>query len=283
MALLPQGTAPVEESEDSLQVLRSLRPTRLSVAIHVMGDRGASVPCTSGRGSFTAALHGVAPDLCRGLRHVVIDDWKSLLPPAGQPQMSATFDSLTHLDLVSTAACSGHACGVQLEDFAAVCGLAHLQALRVCQQIQTRDAAHEWAQALRNLPSGLTSLSLGPLCHLTELAAAVASWGDNLPGLERLQVELMECSHSHPDLEAALYEDPAAWSARCWDGVFRCLVALTSLTVRNTRACGNCTQGREAAAIAYRPVSHATIHVRHDDRAARCGAHLVRLGAGPSG
>ncbi|GLC33004.1 hypothetical protein PLESTM_000013700 [Pleodorina starrii] len=117
------------------------------------------------------------------------------------------------------------------------------------------DRMAAWAGVLSSLPPGLTSLRLlGPLCHSPDLAAAVAGWAAGLPRLRRLELALAECCHSHPDLEAQLYEDPDTWTGSCWQGVFPALTQLRALKLSldsitdglwgDTRACSQLTSLR---------------------------------------
>ncbi|KAG2440890.1 hypothetical protein HXX76_003744 [Chlamydomonas incerta] len=118
-------------------------------------------------------------------------------------------------------------------DLAAARGLAGLQLLRHLSArlaIGDSDRMGAWAGALAALPPSLISLRLlGPLCYCPDLAAAVAGWADRLPALRRLHLELGECCHSHPDLEAEMYGDPESWTSSCFAGVLPNLTQLRSL------------------------------------------------------
>ncbi|GLI65541.1 hypothetical protein VaNZ11_009099 [Volvox africanus] len=106
----------------------------------------------------------------------------------------------------------------------------HLQNLSVSVGITDYDRMASWAAALSSLPPGLSSLRLlGPLCHVPDLAEAMAGWAMKLPCLRRLELALAECCHSHPDLRAQLYDDPENWTSSSWHGVFPALTQLRAL------------------------------------------------------
>ncbi|GIL75807.1 hypothetical protein Vretifemale_5527 [Volvox reticuliferus] len=106
----------------------------------------------------------------------------------------------------------------------------HLRHLSASVGITEYDRMVSWAVALSSMPPGLTSLRLlGPLCHSPDLAEAVAGWALKLPCLRRLELALAECCHSHPDLEAQLYDDPESWTSSSWHGAFPALTQLRAL------------------------------------------------------
>ncbi|KAG2493378.1 hypothetical protein HYH03_008510 [Edaphochlamys debaryana] len=142
-------------------------------------------------------------------------------PPPGSEWRGLRSSSLSNTDAGP---------GLDLPATAALSHLQHLRHLSCAIRVGSTDRVSAWAQALARLPSGLTSLRLlGPLCHCPDIAEVVRGWAAALPELRDLDLAAAECSHPHPDLEGAAYEDPAGWTSECWQGVFPALTQLRSL------------------------------------------------------